>query len=319
MKVDDYNKALLDSVKARLPANVNPVWFLMNTLSIGKEAAYRRLRGEVPLILQEAVLLSKALGVSLNEFVDTAGNKVQYYSIFLVDFETPDESDYKILQAYLDSVNQSRDDPSSYLGVTTSMFPLQLSLSYEPLVKYSLFKWLYLTGRRQAKAYHAIKIADRMHQFLIDLQKAYSRFSTTCYIFDSQLGHSLVNDMRYFISVGLLSSEEAKSICDEAHKMLDSMEQIAITGRYENGNAAYMYVSDIHFNKSYHIIKAAKFYAGIIEICVLNGLVSTGEHCYRKMNEWFNSRRRLSTLITQSSEPHRIAFFKEQRRQLDEL
>lgn len=314
---NDYNKALLDTIKAKLPAGINPVWFVMDTLSIGKEAAYRRLRGEVPLLLQEAVLLSKALGISFNELIETVGDKTHYYSIFLLDFETPGEVDYNLLQVHLDNIGQAGDDALSRLGVATNIFPLQLFLRYSSLARFALFKWNYLNGERQLKAYHEIKIADRMQQVLSDLRQAHLQFSTTCYIFDRQLSRSLVNDLKYFTGTGLLSPGEAQTIRREAHRLLDYMEQLAVTGKYENGNTVCMYVSDIHFSKSYYNIKAGAYYAGIIEMCVLNGLVSTGENCYRKMDEWLDSRRRLSTLISQSGELRRIAFFNEQRLQLD--
>ena len=35
----------------------------MDTLCIGREAIYRRLRGEVPFTLEEAALISRKLGV----------------------------------------------------------------------------------------------------------------------------------------------------------------------------------------------------------------------------------------------------------------
>lgn len=319
MKDPDYDKSLLDTLKTKLPVGINPVWFIMDALSIGKEAAYRRLRGEVPLLLQEAVLLSKALGISLNELADTGGDTVHYYNLSLVDFEIPEETDYISLRVLLDNIGQAGGDPLSQLGVTANMFPLQLFLRYKALTRFALFKWLYLTGRRQAKAYQQVKIADRMQQVLSDLREAYLQFSTTCYIFDRQLSRSLVSDLRYFTSVGLLSTQEAESIRGEARGLLNYMEQLAQTGKYENGKTVQMYVSDIHFSKSYYNIKAGGYYAGIIEICVLNGLVSTGENCYRRMNDWLDSRRRLSTLISQSSEPRRVTFFKEQHLQLDEL
>ena len=40
---------------------------LMDTLYIGKEAVYRRLRGEVPFTLQESALISRKLGISLTK------------------------------------------------------------------------------------------------------------------------------------------------------------------------------------------------------------------------------------------------------------
>ncbi len=43
----------------------------MDIISIGKEAVYRRLRGEVPFTFYEVSLLSQSLGISLDQIVGT--------------------------------------------------------------------------------------------------------------------------------------------------------------------------------------------------------------------------------------------------------
>lgn len=319
METYNYDRVLLEAVKARLPRDVNPVWFIMDVLSISKEAAYRRLRAEVPLSLRESVLLANELGISLNEVANSNPDKVHNYHISLIDFETPDEADYKVLQVYLDNLCRGSDDPSSQLAVTTNVFPRQLYLRYPSIVRFSVFKWIHQSGKSPLKAYHEVRVADRLQQVFRDSCQAYFNLKATYYLFDHQLCRSLVHGLRYFSSVGLLREEDREAIRSEARKLLDYMEQIAINGQYENGNPVYMYISDLHFNKSYYNIRAGEYRLSMVKACVLNYLCSTEESCYDKMNDWIHSRRRLSTLISQSSEPRRIAFFNELRRQLEEL
>jgi hypothetical protein len=319
METHDYDKVLFEAVKNRLAPDVSPVWFIMDVLSIGKEAAYRRLRGEVALSLKEAALLSSELGISLNDVANNNSGKMHNYNLFLVDFETPDEVDYKVLQCYLDNICQGCNDPNSQLAVTTNVFPQQLYLRYKSIAKFAVFKWIYQSGERPIKAYHEVRIEDRMQQIFRDSRETHLRIKMTYYIFDRLLCRSLIHDLRYFTSVGLLKEEDTQTICGEAHKLLNYMEQIAIAGKYENGNEVYMYVSDLHFNKSYYNVRSGQYHASIIEACVLSSLASVDKNCYDKMNDWIHSRRRISTLISQSGEPQRISFFKELRRQLDEL
>lgn len=319
MQTSDFDKALIEAVKACIPPGINPVWFVMDVLSLGKEAAYRRLRGEVPLTLKEAALLARQLGFSLNQVVNNDTDRIHHYSIFLVDFEMPRQEDYKVLETYLEKLSQGVDDPFSQLSITTNIFPQQLYLRYKNMTKFAVFKWLYQSGQRQPKNYQEVKVEDRMLQVFRDSLEIHRRIRTIYYIFDKLLCHSLVDDLRYFYSVGLLSNEDREAVRSEAHKLLDYMEQLAIEGKHENGSQVQMYVSDIHFNKSYYNVKAGQYHVSVIEACVLNGLASTDMNCYLKMNDWIHSRRRLSTLISCSGEPQRIAFFRVLHRQLDEM
>lgn len=319
METYDYDKALFEAVKARLAPDVSPVWFIMDVLSVGKEAAYRRLRGEVPLSLRESVLLANELGISLNEVANCGPGRIHNYQIYHMDFETPDEADYGVLQAYLDNLRRGSSDPFSQLAVTTNVFPQQLYLHYPAIARFSVFKWIHQSGKSPLKAYHEVRVADRLQQVLRDFRQAYLSQKTTFFLFDHQLCHSLVHGLKYFSSVGLLREEDRESIRSEACNLLDYMERIATGGQYENGNPVYMYVSDLHFNKSFYNIRAGEYRLSMIKACVLNYLYSTDRNCYDKMDGWLHSRRRLSTLISRSAEPRRIAFFNGLRRQLDEL
>lgn len=62
---NELNTSLIEAVKEKLPLKENLANLLIDTLYIGKEAIYRRLRGEVPFTLEEAALISRKLGVSL--------------------------------------------------------------------------------------------------------------------------------------------------------------------------------------------------------------------------------------------------------------
>lgn len=60
---NELNTSLIEAVKEKLPLKENLANLLIDTLYIGKEAIYRRLRGEVPFTLEEAALISRKLGV----------------------------------------------------------------------------------------------------------------------------------------------------------------------------------------------------------------------------------------------------------------
>ena len=79
MKTYNYDRALLHAVKDRISSEINPVFIIMDILSIGKEAAYRRLRGEVSFTLREAAILANELGFSLNEVVNAFSDKIFNY------------------------------------------------------------------------------------------------------------------------------------------------------------------------------------------------------------------------------------------------
>lgn len=59
MITDVLNNNLIEALKMKIPDGVNLANELMDVLYIGKEAVYRRLRGEVPFTLAEAHLIKE--------------------------------------------------------------------------------------------------------------------------------------------------------------------------------------------------------------------------------------------------------------------
>ena len=68
MITNELNTGLIEAIKEKIPANSNLANVLIDILFIGREAVYRRLRGEVPLTLTEAAIISRKLGDSRYQF-----------------------------------------------------------------------------------------------------------------------------------------------------------------------------------------------------------------------------------------------------------
>ena len=65
----NLNKIVLTKILDIMPENLKPVTLLMDVLDIGKESAYRRLRGEKPFSMEEIYKLSLVLNFSLDEII----------------------------------------------------------------------------------------------------------------------------------------------------------------------------------------------------------------------------------------------------------
>ena len=64
---------------------------------MGKEAIYRRLRGEVPFTFQEAAIISKELGISLDRIAGVSFSNNAMFDINVVDHGNPFETYYDFL------------------------------------------------------------------------------------------------------------------------------------------------------------------------------------------------------------------------------
>ncbi len=319
MKAEVLQNALLSAVKERIPQGTNIANVLMDILFIGKEAVYRRLRGEVSFTLSEAGSIAKALGISLDVIIGSNTQKSRPFQMKLVEYAKPTEIDYAMLQNYVDILRISRDDPYSELATAANTFPQCLYLRYELITKFYHFKWLYHNQYSLVRSFEELTIIDRMRRIQMESLIEHRNLKTSCFIFDNMITQYLINDIKYFVGVRLISEESVKLLKEELHLFLNELEEIAATARYDNGNNVYFYVSNINFDSTYTYVRLQNYRISLIEAFILNAAASLDEENYEKVKTWVLSLRRLSTLISQSGELQRMQFFKKQRDIVDSL
>jgi len=319
MKTEVLQNALLNAVKERVPQGTNIANVLMDILFIGKEAVYRRLRGEVSFTLSEAASIAKSLGISLDGIIGSNTQKSRPFQMKLVEYAKPTEIDYAMLQNYVDILRVGRDDPYSEITTAANTFPQCLYLKYELITKFYQFKWLYHNQYSLVSSFEELVIIDRMRKIQMESVIEHQNLKTSCFIFDNMITQYLINDIKYFVGVRLISEESVKLLKEELHLFLNELEEIAATARYDNGNSVYFYVSNINFDSTYTYVRLQNYRISMIEAFILNAAASLDEENYEKVRTWVLSLRRLSTLISQSGELQRMQFFRKQRDIVDSL
>lgn len=158
---NELNTSLIEAVKEKLPLKENLANLLIDTLYIGKEAIYRRLRGEVPFTLEEAALISRKLGVSLDNVIGVCFSSNAVFDLNVVDHEDPFETYYSLLKKYVNVLHALQNDPSSSMGTSSNIIPQTLSLKHKSLSKFRLFKWMYQNKHIQCKHFDKVEVPQK--------------------------------------------------------------------------------------------------------------------------------------------------------------
>lgn len=137
MITDELSTGIIEAVKTKLPQKDNLANTLMDILYIGKEATYRRLRGEVPFTLAEAAILSRKLGISLDTIIGTSFRENAVFDMNIVDYQNPFETYFTILDRYVKLFHTIKGDTSSEMGTSSNIIPLTLSMKHKSEAKRS--------------------------------------------------------------------------------------------------------------------------------------------------------------------------------------
>lgn len=100
------NKFIENIIRQKLRKDEKLVDAIMQTLSIGKESAYRRLRGEVPYTFEDIMKVSSRYNISIDAIVGTKMPGSALINTNIVDIEQPIESYFEYLTTHTTMLKQ---------------------------------------------------------------------------------------------------------------------------------------------------------------------------------------------------------------------
>lgn len=320
MTTFDYNEELIKAMKEKLPRGVNLANTLIDKLYFGKEAVYRRLRGEVPFTLSEAATISREMGVSLDKLVGSKKGMSAIFDLNVIHYTDPLETYYSIVDNYVKVFQEIKHDPTSVLCTASNIIPQTFYLKYELLSKFRMFKWLYQFEKIDIdNHFEDIEMVDKLLERQREFVRESQEFNRTEYIWDDQLFVYLINDIKYFASVHLISHEYVQKLKKELLQLLDELEEIATRGTFKTGKEVSIYIANVNFEATYSYIASSSYHVSLIRVFAINSFASHDEAVFKSVKEWIHSLKKFSTLISQSGEMQRIKFFKTQREIIEGL
>ena len=282
----DINTDLIDAMKIYLPKGNNLANALMDILYLGKEATYRRLRGEVPFTFAEVATISQHMGISLDKIVGADLNDNAIVNLNMLQCQRPAETYYSIIDSYIKLFGQLIERESSERSTSSNTVPQTLYLKYEALSKFQLFKWIY------------------QHE---------STYAGRHYIWDKEIFIRLVNEIKFFLNINLISEDSVKRIKKELLVLLNELEKISAQGKYSSGKDVKIYISDINFESTYSYVETDIYHQCLIGVFSINSITSKDDLLFQHLKVWIQSLKKYSTLISQSGEVQRIHFFNRQQ------
>lgn len=320
MKSEVLHDKLIAEIKRKLPHNANMAATLSDILSLGKEAVYRRLRGEVPFSFAEVAQISEKLDVSLNDIVGASVSDGALFRLQDIRFLNPRESDYKQFEACINALKSIEHDPYSELGSSSNTIQQHLLIPHPALDKFRRFKWQYQhCFNETAIPFHEVVITEKFQEIEKQFVHGIDMIKTVTYIWDKMIFESMVNDIKYFMRVRLISDEDVKKLKEELYDLINNIEEMAVNGKNALGNRRHIYISNTNFESSYTYVQSNARKLSLLGVFSLNMASSPDEKVFDCLKKWILSLRRVSVLISECGEMQRVLFFRRQRELIDSL
>lgn len=308
------NKQVVDSIKNNIGADENVVDVVMRVLSVGKEAAYRRMKGTVPFSFDEVVKLSGHFGFSIDSI---AGHSFSGSSVVKIRIFNVDQSDDDYKQALVSHLKLYKEMNSSFrskLSLAYNAIPFILYARFKGLSKFRIYRWMYQMGVDfSGRSFAEMGYNEDLWALQQELVNQVDLLQDVCYIIDRNVFSTFINDISHFIQLGLINEDDRLLLKSELFALLDFFESKTREEGLTPQNKISIYLSNIDFDSCYSYYEADNFSCSNLRVYSVGTIYTRDSVVCETHKKWIESLKRYSILISGCGEMERIKFITKQR------
>lgn len=311
---NELNKTILAKVLDYIPDNIKPVNFFMDILDIGKESAYRRLRGEKALSIEELFKLSAELNFSLDEIIGNNKKDAVTFNHIGTPRQSHEDNLLEFLRYYESYLNRLISANNADIICTMNHLLNTMLVGYENLYKFVFYRWIHQMTEAPLNYYYAdFVIPTEMKELCSRIAVLHTRIKKISFIIDNNLFFNLMKEIQYFYIRGLVSEAELNLLKEELHHYMDDIEKMMSRGIDNNGTSINIYLSVFHINSTtsygaWDDNEESAFWQHYGYPLFTRDKEITYRH-----KRWIDSLKKYSTVISKSNELLQADFLNRQR------
>ncbi len=224
--LSDIQTRFFETIKEKLDSNFSLVHEVSEKLGISYDSAYRRLRGEKKLSLEEAIRLTQHFGISLNDLITSQNNTFVFKSYHVEPGKFNGVSWLNFILSNFQKINQASEKQIVYTAKDPPIFQY---LQFPEIVSFKFFFWektLFYSQHLINKKFKVNGISEEMRK-VCNLITSLSLKIPTIEIWNEDTFRILIRQIEYYWVSGYFESKEDLEI------LLDKLEQWLIHNKKE--------------------------------------------------------------------------------------
>lgn len=214
-----YQEKLIQVIQKKVGKHQSLIESVAGALDISYDAAHRRISMKSKFSIEETVQLAQAFGLSLDELFQNGEH--------VLVKKTKEIQNFHDLAYYLENSLRSLRE---YGGEDTSLYysakdiPLFYTIGNDILSKFKLFVWLNLLGSKADEvSFESFRYQTPMQETSQSLWEFYETIQVN-EIWNDTTINSTLQQVMYFFQSGLLTVENAVTLCDSLKELIYALE-----------------------------------------------------------------------------------------------
>lgn len=318
----EMQEVFIKHLKQVVPSNVSLVDDIADLLKISNDSAYRRLRNETELSLDETYKICKHYRISIDSVFSNKGDSVTCNYIKLTDSEENFENYLTSLLNQLERLQKSEDAKIIYAA---EEIPIFHSFFSKELAAFKLFYWqrsVLNIPAYQTKKFDWDVISEKQIELTSKIHRTYLQIPSTEIWTDETINTTIKQIEYYFESGAFKEKEDAILVLQELKKMARSINQFAENENKseinKSNNASFnLYNSDLVIGTNCIHVTVGGSALSYISFNTMNSLTTSNNQFCEEIEHWMKNLIKKSTLISSVAEKQRFQFFSKAYKAID--
>ncbi len=327
LNVKSIQIQFLNRISDLIPKETSMVVVLSDLLNVSNDSAYRRMRGETLLTIEEIILLCDKFNISFDAFSRKETGLVTFkYSLN----EHRKENLLEYLQSIYNDLVVIANSKTSSIVYACGDVPVFYHYKFPEIASFKFFYWLksIMNVPEFEDASFNFEIVD---QEIIDVGlkiiKLYEQVPSKEIWTDSTI-YSTLKQIDYYWESGMFeSAEDAVKVCDSLALVIKNIQKCAensakidlANAKEQEANNYELYYSDIEIINNCVLVKLEQSKAVYLSHFSFFTMSTMNDVYSDKTEQWLNVLIKRSLLLSGVAEKQRYQFFKRMFQKIDNL
>jgi hypothetical protein len=318
---EPYNNLIISRISTLIPPHIKLVDFLMDTLDIGRESAYRRIRNQVPFTLEEAAILSSNLNFSIDDIfsIDKSHNTVLARTLTNPN-QTAEDLIHKMLEVFYNQIVEGGQSGDLEITIANNRLLFYYFFRFPNLFRFFYFKCcrqnndisLNSTFFEVATPLSITNLVNQISQNMHHIKKE-------TFIIDENVYLAIMREIQYAYLRKLITDDEFITLKGEFGNFLNYVEILSQVGDDQGCCETNFYLSMLNIEGNQLFVEYDDKTISTYFVSTFIPLYITDPNVCKIQKKWLEAQKIHSVLITKSNEFHQVDFFRKQYQYLEKL
>ena len=294
--------------------------------TVNASTAYKKLRGDTTITIDEALLLVQRYGISLDAFATGQSDQVIFRLPSLLQRRNTAQAFIGGLVRFMEAAHV--DNASTFIHYATNEVPVFYYLLYPELTAFKMYLWSQsiwgsVPAQQSGSDWITALLQDAAFQQM--RETAFNTFATipSHEFYPRNMLDNTLSQVHFLYETGAIDRAFAQLIIGQITSLVRWLEQAAEQGRktpLDGGQGAIFTVhhNEIIYSNNIILLEGKQLSTVFCTLDNPNYLISSDDRLVAYTKEWFDIVRHKSVKISADGERHRKAYFHHLQRRIQE-